>query len=262
MGLLDKLENAVERLLEGSSGSLFRQKLQPAEIGRRLERAMLDGQRASVGSRIVPNAYEVHLHPEDYRQVEGFSSGLTRQLEGWLGQVATRRELTVLDRIQVRIVEDPTAHPRDPRIRSEITDSVRPPRPHRPTMRPQSSWQRPAAAEQTTAMPVRVGRGGVILRATGGQLVGQEFRIDHGSTSIGRSQDNVIVLDLPDVSRHHARLERNGEHVRVFDLGSTNGTRINGEAIHISDIQSGDLIQFGSQSFELVIDNGAYPGWS
>ena len=70
MGLLDRFEQTLERLLEGTTGALFRQKIQPAEIGKKLERAMLDNQRPSVGSSIVPNAYTVRLNPKDFAQVE------------------------------------------------------------------------------------------------------------------------------------------------------------------------------------------------
>jgi pSer/pThr/pTyr-binding forkhead associated (FHA) protein len=78
------------------------------------------------------------------------------------------------------------------------------------------------------------------------------FDIPEGLSTIGRSQDNTIVLDVPDVSRRHARLERSGNHLRIYDLNSTNGTRINGEAIHISDVQEGDEIRIGSATLELV----------
>ncbi|MDQ3444407.1 MAG: DUF3662 domain-containing protein, partial [Chloroflexota bacterium] len=63
MKLLEKFEQSIERLMEGTTGSLFKQSIQPAEIGKKLERAMLSQQRASVGSAIVPNIYIVNLHP-------------------------------------------------------------------------------------------------------------------------------------------------------------------------------------------------------
>jgi hypothetical protein len=243
MGLLDRFEQTVERLLEGTTGALFRQKLQPAEIGKKLERAMLDNQKASVGSRIVPNAYTVRLNPKDFAQIESYAAGLSRQMESWLFHVATRRELTVLDKISVEFVEDAKAPERNPRIDASITDHDSPARPVR---RPARS-QRPAPTHATSVFHV------ASPHSSSPQLVtmsGSVFDIREGETTIGRSPENTIVLDSPDVSRRHARIEREGHLVRVYDLNSTNGTRINGEAIFVSDIQHGDTLQVGSQILE------------
>ena len=254
MGLLDRFEQSLERLLEGTTGALFRQKLQPAEIGKKLERAMLDNQRASVGSRIVPNAYTVRLNPKDYAQVEGFAGGLARQMESYLAQVASRRELTVLDKIEVSLVEDAGAPQRNPRVDAIITDHVSQARPSRRPGHPVGGANRPAPAQATSTFQVAsAGRASSSLHLISPN--GMTFDIPEGSSTIGRSPDNTIVLDVPDVSRRHARIERSGNHLRIYDLNSTNGTRINGEAIHISDVEEGDEIRIGSQVLELASGN-------
>ena len=66
------------------------------------------------------------------------------------------------------------------------------------------------------------------------------------------------MLNAPDVSRRHARLERSGSHLRIYDLNSTNGTRVNGEAVHISDLEPGDEIRIGGQALSVV--SSAVPG--
>jgi hypothetical protein len=254
MGLLDRFERTLERLLEGTTGALFRQKLQPAEIGKKLERAMLDNQRASVGSSIVPNAYIVRLNPKDYAQIEGYATGLSRQMESWLFGVASRRQLTVLDKIEVSFVEDANALQRNPRIDASITDHVAPAPPQR-RQRPRPAAPRYTPVDATSAFNVPTRAAATLhFRAIAGALADSTFVIPEGSSTIGRSHENTIVLDLADVSRRHARLERAGNHLRIYDLNSTNGTRINGEAIHISDIQEGDRVQIGSQVLELVTD--------
>lgn len=254
MGLLDRFEQGLERLLEGTTGALFRQKLQPAEIGKKLERAMLDNQRASVGSRIVPNAYTVYLNPRDYAQVASYAAGLSRQMESWLFQVATRRELTVLDKIEVELVEDPSAPQRNPRIQATITDHAPAGAPRR-ARRLGPAPSRPAPAQATSVFEVARGPR-TETRLYFSTPNGRTFDIPEGTSTVGRSPDNTIVLDSPDVSRRHARLERSGAHLRIYDLNSTNGTRINGEAIHISDVQEGDEIRIGSQVLELLAGSG------
>jgi pSer/pThr/pTyr-binding forkhead associated (FHA) protein len=47
--------------------------------------------------------------------------------------------------------------------------------------------------------------------------------------------------------------------VRIYDLNSTNGTRINGEAVHISDLQPGDEIRLGSQVLLLSVNGSTGP---
>ncbi|HXW84857.1 MAG TPA: FHA domain-containing protein, partial [Candidatus Binataceae bacterium] len=56
----------------------------------------------------------------------------------------------------------------------------------------------------------------------------REYPLGAGSTTLGSTPDNDIVLSDPGVSRHHARITRRGGRFRVTDLESTNGTYLNG----------------------------------
>jgi predicted component of type VI protein secretion system len=64
--------------------------------------------------------------------------------------------------------------------------------------------------------------------------------------TIGRGQDNTIIINHPSVSTRHAQLQRDGETYRLKDLNSTNGTRVNGIPITEAMLRSGDQIQFGA----------------
>lgn len=242
MKLLSRFEHSIERLMEGTTGSLFRQNLQPAEIGRKLERTMLSQKRASVGSSLVPNHFVVRLHPKDFAQFADYSHGLARQMEAWLAQVATQRNLSVIDRIKVHIEEDPKATRRSPAIDATISDGRRAAPPVRPF---HPSPSEATAAYQVAAAPSS--RISATLRVFEGVLRGKEFELAEGVTTVGRSPENAIVLDAPDVSRHHARFELSSGRLRVSDLNSTNGTRINGDPVRISDVDDGDDILIGSQ---------------
>jgi predicted component of type VI protein secretion system len=63
--------------------------------------------------------------------------------------------------------------------------------------------------------------------------------------SIGRAPDNLVQIDDPSVSGRHARLLLVGERYQLKDLGSTNGTRVNGEAITEIFLRVGDRVRFG-----------------
>jgi hypothetical protein len=242
--LLEMLEQSIERLVEGTTGSLFNQPLQPAEIGKKLERAMVSEQRASVGTAIVPNVYTVGLHPKDFAQVSGYSGGLARQLEAWLAKVATERNFSVVDRIQVSITEDPAARRRNPLVAAVIADRRQGPTPDR--VQP---------AQATSVYRIEPTNQGLTasLRGLDGAFVGRTYPVPPGATTVGRAPDNDIVIDSPDVSRRHARIESGAGGIRVHDLNSTNGTRINGDPIRISDIDPRDEIAFGGQRFAIEI---------
>lgn len=76
--------------------------------------------------------------------------------------------------------------------------------------------------------------------------------------TIGRETTNTIVIDSPFVSKAHALLQfRNGAYV-LEDLGSANGTRVNGRAIDVTEVEVGDTIEFGDERLEFV-DRAAAP---
>jgi hypothetical protein len=236
MGLLGLFEKSMERLVEGTVGTVFRQSITPAEIARKLQRSMDANARPSVNSAIVPNAFTVGLNPKDYAQFASFPAGLAREMESLLVSYASERRYTAVDRIRVTIEEDETARRRDPSIHAEIHDSR--------TATPVGRRDDPA--DRTQAFQV-VERGSFVLQVTGGVSRGNTFHVPEGSSTIGRSSDNALVIDAPDVSRKHARLERSAGRLRIYDLNSTNGTRVNGDPVRIADLLGGEEIRLGNQ---------------
>ncbi len=80
----------------------------------------------------------------------------------------------------------------------------------------------------------------------------QEFDLPQGETLVGRSPECQVTIDDPLVSRHHAKIILDGQSARLFDLGSRNGVRLNGEGLRGSAaaLADGDRIRIGTQ--ELV----------
>lgn len=75
---------------------------------------------------------------------------------------------------------------------------------------------------------------------------GREHLLAGGSTTIGRAVDSDIVITSRRVSREHSRVERQGRHVTLVDLGSTNGTFLNGERVLAPvRLRDGDSISIG-----------------
>jgi two-component system, cell cycle response regulator len=80
-----------------------------------------------------------------------------------------------------------------------------------------------------------------------GRSVGKMYKVPAGEHTLGRSTDADIRLDDEGVSRLHARMVRNDDGVvQLHDLGSTNGTYVNGAKIRELGLSDGDRIQVGS----------------
>ena len=89
------------------------------------------------------------------------------------------------------------------------------------------------------------------IRAESGPLAGQSFVLDRSPFSIGRGADNDLVVPDTSVSRRHAGLELQGDHWLLRDLGSSNGTFLNRQAVTGSPqpLRSGDLVGVGDSVF-------------
>lgn len=75
--------------------------------------------------------------------------------------------------------------------------------------------------------------------------------VDSGAPlNVGRMPDCDLVIDDPSVSKHHARIEWDGKDASIEDLQSSNGTRLNGDALNIKlVVRDGDTIEFGDTQF-------------
>ncbi len=97
-------------------------------------------------------------------------------------------------------------------------------------------------AEAGSAPPARVAR----LRVTGGSDRGREFVLSDAETSIGRGTTNGIILTDLAVSRKHLVVLYDGKDYHLRDLGSGNGTVVNGELIEgVGQLRDGDVIEIG-----------------
>lgn len=71
-----------------------------------------------------------------------------------------------------------------------------------------------------------------------------------------RPQCDLVLLDAT-VSGRHARLYSTGDHILVTDLGSTNGTWVNGEKVQFASVRSGDELRFGTQIARVLLADDA-----
>src|SRR5947209_7878254 len=81
-----------------------------------------------------------------------------------------------------------------------------------------------------------------------GSQKGEHKKFDADRISVGRAADNMLCLgeSARRVSSHHAEIIQRGDAYVLRDLGSTNGTMINGRRVVASELSPHDLIEFGA----------------
>ena len=109
-------------------------------------------------------------------------------------------------------------------------------------------------------------RGGDVAPTSAGRLVvvttdlaGLEFKLDRPSLVVGRTEENDIILNHASISRHHAKVIRDGERYTIVDLQSANGVRVAGESYERVDVQPGDVIELGHVKLRFV---GPWEDWT
>lgn len=93
-----------------------------------------------------------------------------------------------------------------------------------------------------------------------GPYSGQEFNLEPGEHVIGRAEGTDLQFMDPRVSRQHARLTLAPGACRIEDLGSTDGTYLNGEPVSSAEVHDGDKLRFGGSVFQFHAPAGAELG--
>lgn len=237
---LSGVERMLERLLERPSARLFRTRIQPIQIQRRIERVM-ERERGSVGDRDrVPDRYLVHLAPADLAGFGDAAEDVAAELADAALTFARGHGYTLASRPRVELFADPAIGPGDVRV---DVGSV--------ALHPSSDPQVVSDGTMVFAAPAPRAPSAVLreVRRDGRE---RRIRIDGSLLTIGRAADNGLALDDNRVSRHHARLRARHGMLVLSDLDSTNGIRVNGVRVTEVALGVGDRIEIGGTV--LVVD--------
>jgi hypothetical protein len=90
----------------------------------------------------------------------------------------------------------------------------------------------------------------VVLR---GPTAGSRLAVVEVVTSIGRATDSAVFLDDVTVSRKHAEIRRLGDRFLIRDVGSLNGTYVNGERVEEAQLSNGDDLQVGKFKLRFLL---------
>ena len=121
---LAAIERFFERLFERPSARLFRTRLQPVQLQRRIERAMEAERLAASDRTLVPNRFVVHLHPADLAGFEDMEQSLASELADAALLFARAHHYTLVDRPRVDLLADPTVERADIRVDARFADPI------------------------------------------------------------------------------------------------------------------------------------------
>lgn len=237
---LAAVERFLERLFERPSARLFRSRIQPVQLQRRIERAMETERLSGADRTLVANRYAIRLHPDDLADFGAFSATLATELADGALAFARSHDYTLADRPRIDLVADPALRQGEIEVDARFVDPLR--------IDPDAGEAGEGRPVSTHTMvferPKVVGPLAVLreIRPDGTQ---REIDLDGGPMTIGRAGDNALVLHDTRVSRYHARLQARRGTLVFTDLGSTNGSRVNGVTVDEVAVGEGDRIQLG-----------------
>ena len=115
--------------------------------------------------------------------------------------------------------------------------------------------------KRTTAREARarLGRLRATLVVLEGGAAGTEHVLAGPRRVLGRGPEVDLAFEDEEMSQQHLSLEWCGESLHLTDLGSTNGTRVNGEAVSTVQLDHGDLIAFGRHVLQLLLEKDDAP---
>ena len=250
---LAAIERFFERLFERPSARLFRTHVQPVQIQRRIERAMETGRRTTADRALVPNQFVVHLNPDDLAALADLADELAAGLADEALSFARAHHYSLADRPRVDLVADATVQRADIRVDALITspataESAAPPLSESPAG---SDPTDPTATAVFTLPQATTPR--AILQVTDPDGRTRAIEIGSGGMTIGRADDNDLIARDGRVSRHHGRIVGRRGTLIYLDLGSTNGSKVNGEPVVEVVLGVGDQLEVGDTTLVLEV---------
>jgi Protein of unknown function (DUF3662)/Inner membrane component of T3SS, cytoplasmic domain len=241
---MSRVERFFERLVERPSARLFGTRLQPIQVLRRIERAMEAERGAGGSSGLVPDQFTVRLNPDDLAGLTEAEEVAAELASGAL-RFARAHGYALRERPRVTLRADAMLRPGETEVEAAVSPG------------PAAAAATDDAAESGTRVfevPV-VHAPDVVLEIHEPGRAPRRIPVSGAPIRIGRAPECELVLKDSRVSRRHARLHaRNGVLV-LTDLGSTNGTRVNGHRVTELVLGEGDRIEIGDT--KVVIEAAA-----
>ena len=222
---LRDFERRLGGLVEGLFSKTLRSGVQPVELAKRLIKEMDNERTVGVNEIWAPNRFEIGLSTEDAERFQQAEAALSRELAQVVRENADERGWGLVG---------------PPEITFNTDDSLR-----RGTFTCVASLVQGPDEEAVTSSSAAAPA--LMVREDGGE---RRVPLAKEVITIGRLSDCDVVLKDKGASRRHAQLRTNAGVTTLTDLGSTNGTRLNGQTVQSGRLSDGDRITIGTTVME------------
>ena len=213
LGFLENFEKGLERIVTGAFSKTFKSELQPIEIAAAIKSEM--DSKASIVSRdriIAPNTYSVRLSAADFQRMRALGANLITELTNLTQTHAIKQGFQFGAALDIKLVEDGSLNLGQIVVASATEEIA-------------VTWS-PAL-----------------------DLAGKRYLLTGSRTSVGRDASADIQIDDSGLSRKHFEILWDGSKAGIRDLGSTNGTKVDGRAMSESPLQNESRISAGRSEF-------------
>ena len=229
MGLLDKVERGIEKAVRGVFSTGSRAQVEPVEIASHLRREV-DNKAITIaaGRTLAPNVFDVLLSDADFQRDQEWGTPLAEELCDVVINHVRSQGYTLQGPVRISFRRDEERRAGDFEIKSRTEKT--------------SSPAQPAAHGGMPAAPTRMpSRMQPVL-----DIDGQRYSLNAPSIVLGRSSEADILIDDTGVSRRHLEIRTGTGTAQAVDLGSTNGSYVNGHKIvGSSELTDGTTITMG-----------------
>ena len=228
VGALHRFEQRLEQMVTGAFARAFRSAVQPMEIAAALQREVDNSaQILSRDRRLAPNNFMIDLSGPDFDRLSTYGDTLSRELAGMLHEHAQEQHYMFAGPVSMNFTRSDDLTTGRFRVRSEASAAVTP-APGQPHM----------SDTMITRTPLFL------------EINGTRHPLEAPGLTIGRGTNADLRIDDPGVSRRHVEFRvqpgSGAPSPSVVDLGSTNGTTVNGQRVQHAALEDGSVVQIGS----------------
>jgi len=221
---LRDFERRLGGLVEGLFSKTFRSGVQPIELAKRVVREQDAGKQVGVQDVWAPNRFEITLSPDDGEHYAQAEAALAAELKQVVLENASERGYGLVGPPEVEIEVDENLKKGDFHVRASLVEG--------------EQKVAPAASGPTASL---------VVHEDG---TTRTVPLDREVVTLGRLPDCEIVLKDRGASRRHAQVRTRDGVSTLTDLGSTNGTRLNGATVQTRALDDGDRITIGTTIIE------------
>jgi hypothetical protein len=217
LGFLENFEKGLERIVTGAFSKTFKSELQPIEIAAAIKSEM--DSKASIVSRdriLAPNTFSVRLSAADFQRMRALGANLVSELTTLSQNHAIKQGFQFGAALDIKLIEDGSLNLGQISV-SSTTEEI--------------------AVNWLPAL----------------EWAGQQRVLTASRTSVGRDASADLQVDDSGLSRKHFEILWDGSKAGIRDLGSTNGTKVDGRAITEAPLQNDSQITAGRSTFVFKI---------